>query len=148
MSYLLPMAGVFERFVARYLDDHFAAHPLISVLTQESIWLDEALRERGRLDILLHWAGQPAMIVDTKYKTFDGTPSEADRNQMFMYCHALGVTRAMLVYADEGAAGYEARFPGMWLAARSLALDGALADFRRRCQDFAQEVMARVTAGP
>ena len=137
-AYLLPMADVFERFLACYLVEQFAAHPRISVRAQESLWLDEAFRESGRLDILLRWAGRPALILDTKYKTFDGAPSEADRNQMFMYCHALRVSRAMLVYADNRPIAYEARFPGMWLAARPLALDGSLADFRQRCRALAQ----------
>jgi 5-methylcytosine-specific restriction enzyme subunit McrC len=145
MSYLLPMAEVFERFVARYLAQHFAAHPRISVRAQESIWLDEAFRERGRLDILLRWAGQPVMILDTKYKTFDGAPSESDRNQIFMYCHALRVSRAMLVYADARPVDYEARFPGVWLAARSLALDGTLAEFRQRCWGLATGLMEDVS---
>jgi 5-methylcytosine-specific restriction enzyme subunit McrC len=146
MAYLLPMAEVFERFVVRFLAEHFAAHPLISVRAQESIWLDEAFHERGRLDILLRWAGQPVMILDTKYKTFDGAPSENDRNQVFMYCHALRVARAMLIYADARPVDYEAKFPGVWLAARSLALDGPLADFRRRCRAFAVAMMDEVTA--
>lgn len=140
MAYLLPMAEVFERFVARYLAEHFAAHPRISVRAQESIWLDEAFRERGRLDILLRWAGQPRLIVDTKYKLFDGAPTAADRNQLFMYCHALRVSRAMLVYADARPVDYEAKFPGVWLSARSLALDGSLAGFRERCQALAGEL--------
>jgi 5-methylcytosine-specific restriction enzyme subunit McrC len=137
MAYLLPMAEVFERFVARYLAEQFAGHPRLSVRAQESIWLDEALRERGRLDILLRWAGRPVLIVDTKYKRFDGAPEEADRNQMFMYGHALGVSRALLVYADDRDVAYEAQFPGMALAARSLALNGTLVDFRRRCRALA-----------
>ena len=144
MAYLLPMSEVFERFVARYLADHFAAHPHISVRAQESIWLDEARRERGRLDILLRWAGRPVLIVDTKYKTFDGAPAEADRNQMFMYGHALGVSRALLVYADERDVAYEAQFPGMALAARSLALNGSLSDFRQRCRALALGLAAEV----
>jgi 5-methylcytosine-specific restriction enzyme subunit McrC len=146
MAYLLPMAEVFERFVARYLAEQFAAHPRLSVRAQESVWLDEALRERGRLDILLRWAGRPVLIVDTKYKTFDGAPAAADRNQMFMYGHALGVGQALLVYADERAVAYEARFPGMTLAARSLALNGPLADFRQRCQALAGFVVERFSA--
>ena len=145
MAYLLPMAEVFERFVARYLAQQFATHPRISVRTQESIWLDEALREKGRLDILLRWAGRPVLIVDTKYKTFDGAPAEDDRNQMFMYGHALRVGRALLVYADDREGEYEAQFPGMTLAARSLALNGSLAEFRRRCRAFAQGLVDSVT---
>lgn len=145
MAYLLPVADVFERFVARYLARHFAAHPRISVRAQESIWLDEAFREKGRLDILLRWAGRPRLILDTKYKTFEGAPAEADRNQMFMYCHALGVSRALLVYADDREVHYEAKFPGMELAARSLALNGPLADFRRRCRAFALGLADSVT---
>jgi 5-methylcytosine-specific restriction enzyme subunit McrC len=144
MSYLLPMAEVFERFVARYLIEYFAAHPLISVRAQEAIWLDEAFRERGRLDILLRRAGQPVMILDTKYKTFDGAPSEADRDQMFIYCHALRVSRAMLIYADARPVAYEAKFPGMALAARSLALDGPLAEFRERCRVLAEELTTSI----
>ncbi len=144
MAYLLPMAEVFERFVARYLAQQFATHPRLSVRTQESIWLDEALREKGRLDILLRRAGRPVLIVDTKYKTFDGAPAEDDRNQMFMYGHALRVGRALLVYADAREVDYEAKFPGMTLAARSLALNGSLADFRQRCRAFARGLVDSV----
>ena len=146
MAYLLPMAEVFERFVARYLAQQFAAHPRISVRAQESIWLDEALREKGRLDILLRWAGRPVLIVDTKYKTFDGAPAETDRNQMFMYGHALRVGRALLAYADERPVAYEAKFPGMTLAARSLALNGSLDDFRQRCRAFALGLVDSLTS--
>lgn len=142
LAYLLPMAEVFERFVARFLAEYFAAHPLISVHAQESIGLDDAGRETGRLDILLRRAGQPRVILDTKYKTFDGAPTEADRNQVFMYCHALGVSRAMLIYADARPIDYEARFPGVRLGARSLALDGPLGDLRQRGRDFAAQLAA------
>ena len=137
MTYLLAMDQVFELFIARYLSQQFTTHPRLSVSAQESIWLDESRREKGRLDIVLRRSGRPWLILDTKYKTFDGAPHETDRNQMFMYSHALGVSRAILVYADDQPVAYEAKFPGMWLAARSLALNGSLADFRQRCRAFA-----------
>jgi hypothetical protein len=92
----------------------------------------------------LRWAGQPRLILDTKYKTFDGAPTKADRNQVFMYCHALRVSRALLIYADARPVNYEAKFPGVWLAARSLALDGPLADFHRRCRALAEELIANI----
>jgi 5-methylcytosine-specific restriction enzyme subunit McrC len=142
LSYLLPMAEVFERFVARYVAEEFAGHPLISVHAQESIGLDEAGRETGRLDILLRRAGRPRLILDTKYKTFDGAPTEADRNQVFMYSHALGVSRAVLLYADARPVAYEARFPGVRLGARSLALDGSPTDLRQRLRAFAEQLAA------
>jgi hypothetical protein len=44
----------------------------------------------------------------------------------------------LLIYADARPVDYEARFPGVWLAARSLALDGSLVNFRVRCQAFAE----------
>ena len=84
--------------------------------------------------------------MDTKYKTFDGAPAEPDRNQMFMYGHALGVGRALLAYADERAVAYEARFPGMTLTARSLALNGSLDDFRQRCRAFALGLVDSLTS--
>lgn len=140
MTYLLSMPGVFELFVARYLSAYFDAHAALSVSRQEPIWLDESHRERGRLDILLRRAGRPFLILDTKYKTFDGAPNESDRNQMFLYCHAQSVPRGMLIYADARPVHYERQFKGVALAARSLALDGPLDDFRARMRTFAAEL--------
>ena len=144
MTYLLPMPRVFELFVGRYLAETYAGHPRLSVALQPQIWLDEAQREKGRPDIVVQRDGRPHLILDTKYKTFHGAPNEADRNQMYVYCGTMNVDRAMLVYADAAPVRYQVALKGgagpVTLVARSLALDGDLVAFRRRCADWAAEV--------
>ena len=88
--------------------------------------------------------GRPHLILDTKYKSFHGAPNDADRNQMYAYCGATGVDRAMLIYADAAPVNWQARLKGsagpVTLLARSLPLDGPLADFRDRCAAWARSV--------
>ena len=141
MSYLVPMPRVFELFVGRYLQETYANHPRLSVALQETIWLDEAQWAQGRLDIMLRRDGRPWLILDTKYKRFGGKPSADDRQQMYTYCGTMGIDRALLVYADAWAGTYRevlkhAQVPVV-LTAQSLALDGALGDFRARCAVWA-----------
>ena len=144
MTYLLPMPKVFERFVGRFLAETYANHSRLSVALQPQIWLDEAQREHGYPDIVIQRDGQPMLILDTKYKRFDKTPSEADRNQMYVYCGTMDVDRAVLVYADAAPVHYRVALKGntgpVTLMARSLALDGDLGDFRARCAAWAASV--------
>ena len=144
MSYLAPMPYVFELFVGRYLQETYANHPRLSVALQEPIWLDEAQRAQGRLDIVLRRDGRTWLILDTKYKRFGGRPSADDRQQMYTYCGTMGIDRAVLVYADTWPGQYRevlkhAQVPVM-LTAQSLALDGDLGDFRARCAAWAASV--------
>ena len=147
MSYLVPMPRVFELFVGRYLQETFANHPRLSVALQETIWLDEAQRAQGRLDIMLRRDGRAWLILDTKYKRFGGQPSADDRQQMYTYCGTMGIDRAVLVYADAWAGTYREvlkRAQGpvapVTLVAQSLPLDGTLAEFRARCARWAASV--------
>ena len=144
MSYLLPMAKVFEAFAGRYLRESYRGHPRLRVELQRPIALDEEARVAGRPDIVLYRNGQPWAILDTKYKLFDDAPNDTDRNQMYAYCGAMGVRRAVLVYADAAPVDYVVRLRGgagpVTLAAQSLALDGALAEFQARCADWAASV--------
>ncbi len=145
MTYLLPMPRVFELFVGRYLAETTAGHPRIGVALQPHIWLDEAQQEKGRPDIVVQRDGRPHLILDTKYKSFHGAPNDADRNQMYAYCGATGVDRAMLIYADAAPVSWQARLKDsagpVTLLARSLPLDGPLAAFRDRCAAWARSVM-------
>ena len=90
--------------------------------------------------MLLRRAGQPRVIRDTKYKTFNGAPTEANRNQVFRYGHALGISRAVLLYADSRPIDHEARFPGVRLGGRSLARGEAPNDLQRCGSDLAEQL--------
>lgn len=138
-SYLLDMNKVFELFVARLLAEHFADHPSIQVEIQPNIWLDTDRQEKGIPDIVLRSDGRPHLVLDTKYKSFDRRPEEADRNQMVTYCHTLGLPHGVLVYADDRVIDHRAEFKGITLQAQSLALHGSLEAFKGRCQTFAKQ---------
>lgn len=145
-TYLLPMHTIFELFVGRFLEEHFAAHPTFSVEIQPQLYLDTEHKEAGIPDIVIFRDGRPYLILDTKYKLFKGKPSSEDRNQMFMYCHTMGVKRAILIYSDPHLDYYARDYEGMTLAARSLRLDGDLDTFRERCRVFAEGFAKEVVA--
>lgn len=139
-AYLLDMNRVFELFIARYLDQHFAIDPVIQVDIQQDIWLDDAQKEIGKPDIVLRSQGRPFLILDTKYKSFHGQPDPADRNQMIVYCTTMALPRGILVYPDEQPVAYRSIFRGVTLSARSLSLAGSLPEFAQRCQHFATDL--------
>jgi 5-methylcytosine-specific restriction enzyme subunit McrC len=143
-SYLLDMNKVFELFVARFLASHFADDTSVQVEIQPDIWLDSDRQEKGIPDIVLRRESQPYLVLDTKYKTFHSRPDQADRNQMVTYCHTLGLSRGLLIYADDQAIDYCANFKGIVLRSQALALHGSLDTFRERCQRFASEFPARL----
>lgn len=125
-TFLLPMAFVFERFIGRYLR---AALPAAwSVSLQESIAIDADGHQKGIPDIILRRDGRPQVIIDTKYKTWDGQPNAADRDQQFMYCRVLGVAHAVLLYPQPLPAPYVSRLAdGVTLHALGLDLGSDLA---------------------
>jgi 5-methylcytosine-specific restriction enzyme subunit McrC len=145
-TYLLPMHQIFELFIARFLEQHFAAHPRFSVEIQPQLFLDTEQKEAGIPDIVIYKDGNPYLILDTKYKLFHGKPSNEDRNQMFMYCHTMGVKRAILIYSDPNLDYFTRDYEGMTLAARSLRLDGDLATFQERCRVFAEGFAKEIAA--
>lgn len=147
-TYLFDMNQVFELFVARYLERYFASDPLLQVAIKPSIWLDADQKERGEPDIVLKRGGQDALVLDTKYKRFDRAWEVSDRDQMFMYCHRLSLTRGILIYADDHPIHYRATFTGVAIEAQALTLSGEVGEFAARCQSFAAglaEAMAGAT---
>lgn len=142
MAYLFDMNKVFEQFVARFLQEYFATDPMFQVKTQDPIPLDDEHKETGIPDIVLRKNGLPYLVLDTKYKVFKGKPEEADRNQMFMYCHALGLAQGILIYANDRPISYQGHFPQVTIRALALSLSGSLAEFRERCRKFADDLKA------
>ncbi len=148
-AFLFDMNKVFERFVARYLEDYFATHrPECQVKSQCSIKLDDERKESGIPDIILQKNGQRCLVLDTKYKGFNGAPEEADRNQMFMYCHALGLSHGILIYPNDQPISYRRQFQHVTLSARALSLAGSLDEFEQSCKDFAEELAQVIEQQP
>lgn len=145
-AFLLPMHDVFEKFVANTLIESPALpRPEWRVVPQQRIHLDEEEREPGDPDLVIYRDGRAALIIDTKYKVYDSKPSPADRNQMFAYCRALGVSEGLLLYAGDSAVVDHRRLIGgagdvVNLTLQPVSLAGSVADFQARWVRLAEEI--------
>jgi 5-methylcytosine-specific restriction enzyme subunit McrC len=135
-AFLFDMNQIFELYVARYLKESFAAHPTLDIEIQPTIWLDTTQKERARPDLILRRNCQRVLIMDTKYKRFDGAPAADDIHQMIAYCHSMNVARSLLIYADPHPPDYRRDFHGIHLHVLSLPLHGELSLLRQHSQEM------------
>lgn len=140
-SYLLNMWQVFEVFVAEYLAEFLTTVLGVDVAIQQNLWLDLDQRVTGIPDIVLKVWGEPAVVLDTKYKLYSGKPSNDDLNQMVAYCHRLGLDTAILIYPGAVPAD-RFQFKEIGVEVRSIDLGGDLSTFRKRCQVFADSLFS------
>lgn len=143
-AYLFDMNQLFERFIARMLQQQFDANPNIQIHPQEKIWLDDEQQERGHPDLVLYANGAPQMVMDTKYKQFNGSLNRADLNQMVVYGNVMGLNRGVLIYPTVIEPRLRRTVANVKLEARGLALDGPLHVFQSRCDAFARQFVEAV----
>ena len=98
-GFILNMAQIFERFLARQLTTVLLPYGL-RCAAQQGHRLDQQRRVLFRPDILVQRDGRPEAVVDAKYRTLDGAPSTGHLFQLISYCTALGLTDGHLVYAS------------------------------------------------
>lgn len=98
-GFLVDMAKVFEDFVTRTLTDALDVHGG-HCRAQDPHYLDVAAEVRMKPDLVWYVGGQPAAVIDAKYKAEKpaGFP-DADLYQMLAYCTALDLRDGDLVYA-------------------------------------------------
>lgn len=147
-AFLLPMHDVYEKFVANTLIEAAAGRPEWRVEPQQRIHLDKDKREPGDPDLVLYHDGRAVLVVDTKYKEFGEKPKPEDRNQMFAYCRALGVSQGMLLYPNDANVCERIRLIGgghdenvVNLTLRSVSLAGEPGIFGQRWEEFVDEVL-------
>ncbi|WP_111721197.1 McrC family protein [Homoserinimonas sp. OAct 916] len=106
-AFVVSMWKVFEDFVTTALRESLSRRGERSEM-QYPAFLDEPRldgRARVKMNVdLVHFAGRrPATVFDAKYKALNSSSSSpnADQYQMFAYCTALEVKRAVLVYAGK-----------------------------------------------
>lgn len=95
--FLVDMARLFERFVARWLQQNLSSQYLLK--TQESRILDDKGTLKMVMDLLLcdRATGYPLCVLDTKYKAC-GNVSSSDYSQVLAYADAVGCENAILIY--------------------------------------------------
>lgn len=94
------MNEVFERFVGRYLQEHFLHDKTTEVVLQDPIWLDAERQEKGIPDIVIRRTDGTTTVLDTKYKFFKGNPDPRDRDQMWIYSQRIKAREGILIYPD------------------------------------------------
>lgn len=140
VAFLVDMDWLFERYLGVVLKRAAGAWD-VQVVEQEHHTLDHAGQFSVRPDVVLYRQGRPQLVVDAKYK-LDG--AHGDLYQMLAYCHAVGLSKGILVYpASEAAPSGELaiRGPGDALI-RYLTLD--LSGGPDRLEVHAQELCNRV----
>ncbi len=103
---LFDMNLLWERYIARLFQRAGVDDLVTSTQESRPFWKPAALPSRTvRPDLVVRCAvtGQPVLVADTKWKVLrDGTPSDEDLKQMFVYNELLGAPRALLVYPSVG----------------------------------------------
>ncbi len=96
MPFLINMAHLYERCVAKWLQAHLPASYYIK--TQESTTVGPNDELRFQIDLTLYGQnGRPLAVLDTKYKTPE-KPGQADISQVITYAKAKGCHHALLIY--------------------------------------------------
>ncbi len=100
IPFLVPMARLFEFFVAEWLRAHLPARYRLEV--QENVHFGEVRELRFQIDLVLYDAeiGRPVAVLDTKYKNPE-RPSERDVQQVVAYAESKECREAVLVYPVE-----------------------------------------------
>lgn len=129
-GFMVDMAAVFEDFVTtaftealERIDGH--------VSPQDPNALDEAGKVKMNPDLVWYRAGQPAAVIDAKYKAEKPAGyANADIYQLLAYCTALGLSEGHLIYAKgaEDPAVHEIRNAGTRVVAHAIDLEQAPID--------------------
>ena len=93
-SFLIDMNLLFEKFVVNLIKERL----VFEVEEQKKIFADLDNILESRLDILLSYKRQPIIILDTKYKAFEGKPDSNDINQLISYSNSTGVKDCGIIY--------------------------------------------------
>ena len=100
VPFLVDMAGLFERFVARWTGQNLP--PEYRLQEQEALNVDAEGTLSMRIDLVLYRrvANRPLCVLDTKYK-LHGTVANDDYNQVVAYALNKQCGDAMLIYPKE-----------------------------------------------
>ena len=95
LPFLVNMPVLYEKYVASWLQAHLPTG--YTLREQERVRLDASHARHVDIDLVIFdAAGQPAIVLDTKYKS--GEPSNDDIYQVTFYAREIGCKSAGLVY--------------------------------------------------
>ncbi|CAN5888669.1 hypothetical protein BH23THE1_BH23THE1_35400 [soil metagenome] len=102
-SFLVDMNLLFEKFVANLFEERLKeTSTKLSIKEQKTEYADITDKElQLKLDILISYDKKPIIILDTKYKEFEGTPDTSHIAQLALYSNSTEVKNCCLVYAGK-----------------------------------------------
>jgi 5-methylcytosine-specific restriction enzyme subunit McrC len=101
ISFLVDMNALFEKFVVRLFEERIKTEKL-NVEEQKVRYADITSNElQLKLDILISYKKKPILILDTKYKKFEGSPEISHVAQLTLYSNSTGVENCCLIYAGK-----------------------------------------------
>lgn len=96
-----------------------------------------------KLDILISYNKRPILILDTKYKEFEGSPDISHVAQLTLYSNSTGVKNCCLIYAGKPKAETHSYFlhQGIKLYMISFDLQASnINEFENKCNNFINSV--------
>ena len=143
ISFLVDMNALFEKFVVRLFQEKMETEKL-SVEEQKVEYADITSNElQLKLDILISYKKKPILILDTKYKEFEGTPEISHVAQLTLYSNSTGVENCCLIYAGKPKVETHSYFlhHGIKLNILSFDLQASNRDeFENKCNSFINSV--------
>lgn len=94
-AFLVDMNRLFEQYITTIVRE---AIPDLRIVPQGSHALDRDRQVIVRPDVVIYRADQPLLALDAKYKR---DAPNTDIYQALSYCHAFGLSRAILVYPGD-----------------------------------------------
>ncbi|MEM7133228.1 MAG: hypothetical protein AAF702_43410 [Chloroflexota bacterium] len=98
VSFLIPTAHLFERFVAIWLQQNLPSQYTLRIQERQNLGSHEHLHFAIDLAVYERSSGQIRWVMDTKYKVPNRTPSTDDIAQVIAYAEATGSLDAVLIY--------------------------------------------------
>ena len=150
-GFTVNMALLFERLVARLLDERCRAEGAHRLRVQERTYLADGQRLLMKPDLLVRDAAGPVAVADTKYKLLgdDGHFPNADAYQLLAYARRYGLAHAHLVYAsgEPQPEPYELQGAGVTLHVHSFDLTATDRGLEDAAVLLLESLLARRTTG-
>ena len=143
ISFLVDMNALFEKFVVRLFEERIKTENL-NVEEQKLRYADIISNElQLKLDILISYNKKPILILDTKYKEFEGSPDISHVAQLTLYSNTTGVKNCCLIYAGKPKSETHSYFlhQGIKLYIISFDLQASNKnEFETKCNEFINSV--------
>jgi 5-methylcytosine-specific restriction enzyme subunit McrC len=125
LPFLVDMARLYERFVARWLEEHLPS--TIRLARQEHVRLSHEPSLHFDIDLTLYdrETGQVRCVADTKYRAPE-RPATEEIAQVVAYAQAKGCREAVLIYPIALTEPLDVRVGDIHVRALNFALDGDL----------------------